>query len=578
MVSLVTGPVTKLGLRRDIKYFLAMLVGYFTIFILALLLLFQKSLLDNEERTLQQWNAAADLAAELLERKGPGGNTDLQGEINTLQRRFGIGSLRILRPDGTSLNSDTQESRQDLWITTRSSPVGRIEVGYNDSALRGERRRFAQTASICIAGTIAGTILLLLFLPRIVRPIELLMDQASQLGEKAAGVDEAHYLIETFRGSIDRLKTQELELKRLHDLEKTRADELERITATLTRSLSSGFIAVNGGGIVVDVNSAGAEILKIPPGTAAGKTLPEILGDGALAQTLESAIADRATLARREVAHRTGGEERVIGLTTVPLFGEEEDFLGMIVLFTDLTHIRHLESRLQETQTLAALGEISAGIAHEFRNSLSTILGYLKLARRCELPPDAVQRIQHAQDEAGLLSSAVEGLLNFARPMHLTEFHPVKIRELTSTIIERLKIAHPAIGVVITGDEIEVEGDRALLSRAVENLLRNAFEAVVEKGNQGEVMISLFRTPRPGFSISDNGVGLDPEKAPRLFLPFQSDKAGGFGLGLALTKKILLLHDATVHLDGIPGQGAVATVEFSIGSSTPLMQVQSVRR
>jgi len=298
MVSLVTGPVTKLGLRRDIKYFLAMLVGYFTIFILALLLLFQKSLLDNEERTLQQWNAAADLAAELLERKGPGGNTDLQGEINTLQRRFGIGSLRILRPDGTSLNSDTQESRQDLWITTRSSPVGRIEVGYNDSALRGERRRFAQTASICIAGTIAGTILLLLFLPRIVRPIELLMDQASQLGEKAAGVDEAHYLIETFRGSIDRLKTQELELKRLHDLEKTRADELERITATLTRSLSSGFIAVNGGGIVVDVNSAGAEILKIPPGTAAGKTLPEILGDGALAQTLESAIADRATLAR----------------------------------------------------------------------------------------------------------------------------------------------------------------------------------------------------------------------------------------------------------------------------------------
>ncbi len=112
----------------------------------------------------------------------------------------------------------------------------------------------------------------------------------------------------------------------------------------------------------------------------------------------------------------------------------------------------------------------------------------------------------------------------------------------------------------MSGPAVVIDADRVLLSRAVENLLRNAIDAVRENG-RGSVRVAVSAAP-PSLTITDDGAGFDPAETQRLFLPFHSNKPNGFGMGLPLAKKIVLLHGGTLRLTGEPGKGAVATMVF----------------
>src|ERR1019366_3904640 len=178
--------------------------------------------------------------------------------------------------------------------------------------------------------------LLLFYLPRVTGPIEQMLDDARQLGAPG-DQEETAYLIDTFRQSIATLKSQEEELKRLHDEEKTRADELERVTGALTRSLTSGLIVLDATGAVADINTAGREILGIDAAApVAGRALPDAIPLRAFADTLREAFEQRAAMNRIEISGvQPATNERVtIGLTTVPLRNEADALLGFLALFT----------------------------------------------------------------------------------------------------------------------------------------------------------------------------------------------------------------------------------------------------
>jgi signal transduction histidine kinase len=211
--------------------------------------------------------------------------------------------------------------------------------------------------------------------------------------------------------------------------------------------------------------------------------------------------------------------------------------------------------------TLAQLGEISAGIAHEFRNSLHTILGYMKLARKGGIDSTAEARLQSGEREAALLLQAIERLLAFARPVELNT-ERIDLRALIAEQIAQLDEIGGDVAVSLQGPPAIIDGDRVLLSRALENLLRNAADAVRQNGG-GSIVVTLRDEPSPSVMIADTGVGFDSADAPRFFLPFQSGKPNGFGMGLPLAKKIVLLHGGTLRLTGEIGKGAVATIEFA---------------
>jgi signal transduction histidine kinase len=116
----------------------------------------------------------------------------------------------------------------------------------------------------------------------------------------------------------------------------------------------------------------------------------------------------------------------------------------------------------------------------------------------------------------------------------------------------------------IDGNPLWIEGDPGLLRRAIENLVRNAVEAIAEKGGPGTVTIVAERS---SLTISDEGAGVDESEVAKLLLPFQSTKPNGFGLGLPLARKIILHHGGTLRLTGARGVGAQVRIDFGEGTT-----------
>ena len=543
--------LTKIGFRRDVRSFLVVLVGFLLILIVALLFVLEQFSEFAQGAVLRRWNVAADAAAELI--GGAATPADVRIRALLALTRYEIASIEVTGAGGQRLQLGAAEGETTML---RRTEAGLVRMTFDQSELDGIQRRFVATASVSVAAAMTGMFLLVMYLPRITKPIEEMLDQARELSDRDERTDETTYLIATFRDSIQRLKMQESELKRLHESEKTRADELEMVSATLTRSLTSGFIALDPNARVLQMNAAAREILSVAPERDAQVDIGELVGDAPLATVLREAIRSGETVSRIEVEHGS----TAIGLTAVPLLGENAKLLGMLALFTDLTPIRQLEARVRAMQTLAELGEIAAGIAHEFRNSLSTILGYLKLVLRNELPPEAANRLRAAESEATQLTAAVERLLTFARPMTL-QVERVDLRELTDDVVERLRGTAAGVQIAVDG-QASIDGDRALLARAVDNVVRNAVDAVAERGNAARIAIEISDQP-PSITVTDNGVGFDEADAARLLLPFVSNKPGGFGLGLSLSRKVAVLHGGDITLNGAPGEGAVVRMSFA---------------
>jgi signal transduction histidine kinase len=560
MVSVAPRGLSQIPFRRDVKLFLGALVGFLIVLLLILLLLLQSFALKADALVRSDWDSLADAAVYAI--SGAGSIAPAESFLSVVRERYGIQAIEIHNADGSVVRSGQRPTEESSQRLQKLSGSQRILLWFDASELRSMKRTFDLTALIALASSILATILLILYLPRIVRPVEEMLAHARELGQERSGMEESRYLIETFKRSIDTMKAQEEELRRLHDAQKMRADELQRISATLTRSLTSGFVALDAFGRIVDMNAAGREMAGIAQERDCSGERPEdLLPEGEFRDVLHGAIDERQSLSRLEV-RMDPARDLVAGLTTVPLLGESGQFLGMLALFTDLTPIRHLEDRIREMQTLADLGEISAGIAHEFRNSLSTVLGYLKLARRSPLGEEALDRIRKAEEEATLLSAAVQRLLAFARPMEI-ERQTVDLLVLAREVAAMLTESSPASTAIdVFGSPVLVEGDRALLARLLENLMRNAAESVQQKGSGDRVEVEVSGHPQPRIEVRDRGVGFNPDKAARLFLPFQSEKPNGFGLGLALAKKITFLHGGTIRLDGEEGVGATATIEL----------------
>lgn len=534
-----------LSFRRDVRLFLGVLTGFLVVVVLVLLMMMRNFFVDTEEAIESQWRVIAAASAAQLSVAATEREMDARA-VEILDR----GDVAGIRANGNPPRSWGVSGGEGFQaITLPRGHNGSFTFLFDEAPLNTARQTLLLTTIIAVGGSAAAVILLLLYLPRITGPIDELIAQAKKVADRDSAQEETAYLIQTFRDTIDRLKS--------------RADELELVSATLTRSLTSGFISIDTEGRVVQMNGAAREILAIEAeAPVAGRTIGELLGDSTLAHVLAPETRPQA-IARQEIEHPTPRGTITLGVTAVPLIDATGDTLGTLALFTDLTPVKDLEARVRTMQTLADLGEISAGIAHEFRNSLSTILGYLRLARRSPLPAEAEARVKAASDEATLLSAAVERLLAFARPMRL-QIEDLDLGSVVTPIVERLADAAPQIAFTVEGDAPTIEGDRALIARAVENVLRNAVDAVEESPRK---QIRVRFEPR-AIQVIDSGIGLDPATAARLLLPFQSDKPKGFGLGLSLTRKIMLLHGGDVELRGTPGAGAEVTLKFGDAAGT----------
>jgi signal transduction histidine kinase len=227
--------------------------------------------------------------------------------------------------------------------------------------------------------------------------------------------------------------------------------------------------------------------------------------------------------------------------------------------------VKEHQDRLVESEKLAGIGRLAAGVAHEINNPLGVILGYAKLLRK-RADPASAEDLAVIEEETLRAKEIVDGLLDLSRPMPAGE-EPVDLRALTDDVVSRLRDARLLDGVEVRVDgSARAPGHPEKLRQVLVNLVRNAAEAA---GSGGRVAVRMqARDGTAEVAVEDSGAGIAPEVRGRLFEPFFTTKPRGTGLGLAVSRAIARAHGGDLAADAAPDGGARFALRLPVRAAT----------
>ena len=381
------------------------------------------------------------------------------------------------------------------------------------------------------------------------------------------------FMAASMQGVIAQLREQEKELERLHRIEKERAEITERLSEEVTRNMPAGLVVVNATGIISTSNPAAEQVLGIRG--LGFRRYSEALGAASgLTALIAECLATGKIFRREEVEHvPPAGDTRHLGVTISPIRRGEGKISGVICLLTDLTELAALQQRMQLKENLAALGELSAGIAHEFKNALATISGYAQMIRSESADAEALDYSERILEQTRNITHVVTEFLKYARPLEIPD-ERVSLQAVVDRVVSEVGEALPQVKIRCEGTFEDAGGDEGLLRQALLNLARNAAEACAASEGGGRVAVrgDVVHGEETGFqriSITDNGPGIPLNVLPRLFRPFFTTKAKGTGLGLAVVQKVIVQHGGQVEVRNRPEGGAEFIVTLPLPRRVP---------
>jgi PAS domain S-box-containing protein len=381
------------------------------------------------------------------------------------------------------------------------------------------------------------------------------------------------FMAASMQAVIQQLREQEKELERLHRLEKERAQQTEKLSEEVTRNMPAGLLVVNSTGIISSANPAAEQALG-----AQGlgyRRYSEVLGESSeLTHLLAECLATGRIFRREQVEYTVpSGEKRHLGVTISPIRRGSEKISGVLCLLSDLTELAMLQRQVQLKENLAALGELSAGIAHEFKNALATISGYAQMIRGEGASGETSEYADQILEQTRNITHVVTEFLKYARPLEISS-ETVTMGEVVERVVTEVGEANSQVRIRFEGKFGEVAGDEGLLRQALLNLARNAAEACSDAASGGKVLVrgEVVSGEELGFqriTIFDNGPGIAREALPKLFRPFFTTKANGTGLGLAVVQKIIVQHGGQVEARNREEGGAAFIVTLPVYRSAP---------
>jgi signal transduction histidine kinase len=246
---------------------------------------------------------------------------------------------------------------------------------------------------------------------------------------------------------------------------------------------------------------------------------------------------------------------------------------------TDLTEVIELRERMKLQENLANLGEMAAGLAHEFKNSLATIHGYVQLldAQSQSTKDENTRRatLDAALNEVKLLARLVTDFLNFARPQKLNVTE-VELSSLLGECVDEIRplLSDSGIALTIEGKFATLSADESMLRRAIVNLLRNSVEAIEPQSSDKRIEIKGSVDGGKGLRyahlrICDTGGGISSPDLHNIFIPFFTTKSRGYGIGLAIVQKILVAHGGDVSVERSDGSGTVFHCRLPLQLASP---------
>jgi len=428
-------------------------------------------------------------------------------------------------------------------------------------------------AAVTLALFILGAAALVLFLMRRALRRRQSPETSDPSLPKPSLDNPSAFMAASMQAVIQKLREQEKELAALHRRDRELAQQTERLSEAVTRNMPAGLLLISSAGLITSANPAAEAALDVR--ALAYRRYAEVLGkESPLSKLLATCLSEGRTFRREEIEYATPkGELRQLGVTISPILGKSARVTGALCLLSDLTELAALQRQVQVKESLAALGELSAGIAHEFKNALATISGYAQMIRR-ESEGETAENAQLIVDQTRALTHVVTEFLKFARPLDLST-EEVPLRSVVDRVITEIQEANPHVAISSGGAFESIAGDEGLLRQALLNLARNAVEAVARQPFGGRVTVYGAIEHMPSgdlqrIAIMDNGPGLAADEFSRIFVPFYTTKTNGTGLGLAIVQKIIVQHGGSVEVRNQSQGGA----EFIV--SLPLSRQDTV--
>jgi nitrogen fixation/metabolism regulation signal transduction histidine kinase len=441
-------------------------------------------------------------------------------------------------------------------------------------ATRAERAPVLYTVFVL---TLVVSVPSILLLPRwLLRPYRQLVDEAERAPVEASSRarDESEFVLETFQEVVAQLRSKQRELERLSARATERAATAEQFGERVVASLPSGLVAFDAEGRATVLN-APARALLGAWGVEEGRDFRQLLAVAPGLAELVARSLETGELHRREevAAVAPGGRARRLGVTVAPIDPKPGGGArGVLCMLTDITEIAELREALARRRNLESLGEMSAGLAHEFKNALATLHGYAQLLQNSSLDEGvrAASTASLLQEVRGL-SEMVTSFLNFARPKP-PDLGDASLRELLDTCAADLRALFEERRVTLTfeGDFPEVRADERMLRQTLANLLRNAAEAIPDEDARRRVNVrGTVERDEAGrawarVEVEDTGRGIAEEDLQRVFIPFFTTKSKGHGVGLALAHRVATDHGGTLSASNSARGGAVFTLRLPV--------------
>ncbi len=363
-------------------------------------------------------------------------------------------------------------------------------------------------------------------------------------------------------------------------VERKLADEKEQLAVTLS-SIGDGVITTDTIGMVVLINKVAEELTGWKQGDAVGKPLTDIFHiiNEKTRKLCENPVDKVLTtggiigLANHTALIAKDGTERSIADSGAPIRDQENDIVGVVLVFRDVTSQLRTEQELVKVKKLESIGILAGGIAHDFNNILSAVLGNINLAMYDKSLSESTRALLAAAEKASQRATSLTGqLLTFAKGGE-----PIKaISSLAGVVRDSamfvLRGDNTDCHFTIPDDLWMVNIDKGQISQVVQNIVINAGQASRPEGGTISVVcenVLAADCPRVPvlhsgkfvkISIRDSGVGMPDHVVEKIFDPYFTTKTAGSGLGLAITHSIINRHDGYISVESQPGIGTQFTL------------------
>jgi signal transduction histidine kinase len=370
-----------------------------------------------------------------------------------------------------------------------------------------------------------------------------------------------------------------------------RQQSLRAFNEDIIETMTNGLVVVDASRRVTVFNQAAATLLGYTTTEVLGQTLQEAIpGATALADVIQASL-DHATempdqgspnLARSRTAKAFGvrqppnevnvlhrdGNVLPLAVSASPLRDSAAHVTGVVCLFEDLSEARALEAERRRLDRLAALGEMSAVVAHEIRNPVAGIaVGVEYLSKNMPQASSYKQDVEMILGEVERVNRILDDILSVARPFQL-KLSTQSLPDIVEHVLHRHQIAidNKAIHIIrrYAPSLPPAQADRERMEQALTNLVLNAVEAMAAGGTLG---IGLQAGQHwATITVSDTGPGIPIAVQRRIFEPFFTTKTRGTGLGLAVTRRVIEEHGGIIELTSEPGKGSTFTIQLPLSS------------